>query len=46
MPLTAFESEGIFNTDTGKEFRKFILAVGGKDTALDAFRNFRKREPK
>jgi len=41
-----FESEGIFNTETGKEFRKFILAVGGKDTALDAFRNFRKREPK
>ncbi|MGG2096591.1 M3 family metallopeptidase [Acinetobacter haemolyticus] len=41
-----FENEGIFNTETGKEFRKFILAVGGKDTALDAFRNFRKREPK
>lgn len=41
-----FEQEGIFNTTTGKEFRQFILAVGGKDTALDAFRNFRKREPK
>ena len=41
-----FENEGIFNTKTGKEFRQFILAVGGKDTALDAFINFRGREPK
>jgi oligopeptidase A len=41
-----FENEGIFNTQTGKEFRQFILAVGGKDTALDAFINFRGREPK
>ena len=41
-----FEQEGIFNTDTGNEFRQFILAVGGKDTALDAFINFRGREPK
>ena len=41
-----FEKEGIFNTETGNEFRKNILAVGGKDTALDAFINFRGREPK
>ncbi|TCB56063.1 M3 family metallopeptidase [Acinetobacter terrestris] len=41
-----FEQEGIFNVQTGKEFRQFILAVGGKDTALDAFINFRGREPK
>ncbi|SCC71401.1 M3 family metallopeptidase [Acinetobacter albensis] len=41
-----FEEEGVFNTQTGKEFRQFILAVGGKDTALDAFINFRGREPK
>ncbi|MGX5700888.1 M3 family metallopeptidase [Acinetobacter kookii] len=41
-----FEKEGIFNVQTGKEFRQFILAVGGKDTALDAFVNFRGREPK
>jgi oligopeptidase A len=41
-----FEKEGIFNTETGKEFRKSILAVGGKDQALDAFINFRNREPK
>ncbi|WP_171404892.1 M3 family metallopeptidase [Acinetobacter sp. WCHAc010034] len=41
-----FENEGIFNTQTGQEFRRFILAVGGKDAALDAFVNFRGREPK
>ena len=41
-----FEQEGIFNTETGKQFRQFILAVGGKDAALDAFVNFRGREPK
>ena len=41
-----FEQEGIFNTETGHQFRKAILAVGGKDTALDAFINFRGREPK
>ena len=41
-----FEKEGVFNIQTGKEFRQFILAVGGKDTALDAFINFRGREPK
>lgn len=41
-----FESEGIFNIETGKEFRQAILAVGGKDAALDAFVRFRGREPK
>ena len=41
-----FEHEGIFNTETGKQFRQSILAVGGKDTALEAFVNFRGREPK
>lgn len=41
-----FEQEGIFNTETGTAFRKFILAVGGKDAALDAFINFRGRAPK
>ncbi|MBU3847748.1 MAG: M3 family metallopeptidase [Candidatus Acinetobacter avistercoris] len=41
-----FENEGIFNVETGKEFRQAVLAVGGKDTALDAFIRFRGREPK
>ncbi len=41
-----FEQEGIFNTQTGQDFRQAILAVGGRDSALDAFINFRGREPK
>jgi oligopeptidase A len=41
-----FENEGVFNTTTGQSFRQNILAVGGKDAALDAFINFRGREPK
>ncbi|WP_269914531.1 M3 family metallopeptidase [Acinetobacter sp. HY1485] len=41
-----FEQEGIFNTATGTAFRDTILAVGGKESALDAFVNFRGREPK
>ena len=41
-----FEEEGIFNTQTGKEFRQSILAVGGQIEALEAFKNFRGRAPK
>ncbi|MDQ9008388.1 M3 family metallopeptidase [Acinetobacter gerneri] len=41
-----FENEGIFNKETGQAFRDAILAVGGKDTALEAFVHFRGREPK
>ena len=41
-----FEHEGIFNTQTGQEFRQAVLAVGGRDSALEAFVNFRGREPK
>lgn len=41
-----FEQEGLFNQATGHEFRSAILAVGGKNHALDAFVHFRGREPK
>lgn len=41
-----FEQEGIFNQETGQAFRSAILAVGGKDQALDAFTKFRGRAPK
>lgn len=40
-----FEQEGIFNRETGKQFRECILAVGGQVDALTAFKNFRGREP-
>lgn len=41
-----FEQEGIFNTETGRSFRQAVLAVGGQESALDAFVQFRGREPK
>ncbi len=41
-----FEQEGVFNPQTGLDFRKMVLAVGGQVDALDAFTNFRGREPK
>ncbi|MBF7688510.1 M3 family metallopeptidase [Acinetobacter rathckeae] len=41
-----FEQEGLFNQTTGQAFRSAILAVGGKNDALDAFIQFRGREPK
>ena len=40
-----FEQEGIFNVETGQAFRKAILAVGGQVEALQAFTEFRGREP-
>ena len=40
-----FEQEGLFNRDTGKQFRQAVLAVGGSIDALTAFKNFRGREP-
>ncbi|MFT4021051.1 MAG: M3 family metallopeptidase [Acinetobacter sp.] len=40
-----FEKEGIFNIATGQQFRQAILAVGGQNPALEAFVNFRGREP-
>ena len=41
-----FEQEGIFNPQTGQDFRQHILAVGGQIDALDASQKFRGREPK
>lgn len=41
-----FEQEGIFNAQTGQDFRQAILAVGGQVDALDAFQQFRGRAPK
>lgn len=41
-----FEDEGVFNTQTGQEFRQAILAAGGQVDALEAFKQFRGREPK
>ncbi len=40
-----FEEQGILNPDTGAQFRREILAVGGSRPAMDSFAAFRGREP-
>jgi len=43
--FSAFEEEGIFNTETGSRFLNCILEMGGSRPALESFRCFRGREP-
>lgn len=43
--FSRFEEEGIFNTETGRDFREQILARGGSEPAGDLFKRFRGREP-
>ena len=43
--FSRFEEEGVFNTQTGRDFLHSILEVGGSKKALDAFVAFRKRKP-
>lgn len=43
--FSAFEEEGVLNTETGKRFRQEILAVGGSRPAMDSFVAFRGRQP-
>ncbi|WP_133128588.1 M3 family metallopeptidase [Legionella nagasakiensis] len=38
-----FEEEGIFNEDTGRDFLRCILEVGGARNAEDAYQSFRGR---
>ena len=38
-----FEEEGVFNEQTGRDFLRCILEVGGSRPAADAFANFRGR---
>lgn len=41
----AFEEEGVLNAETGKRFRREILARGGERPAMESFKAFRGREP-
>lgn len=41
-----FEDEGIFNPDTGLDFRRKILEPGGSRDAMDLFVAFRGRKPR
>jgi len=40
-----FEEEGIFNRETGADFLREVLEVGGSRDPMDTFRAFRGREP-
>jgi len=43
--FSAFEQEGIFNSNTGQRFRQAILARGGSKPAGELFRDFMGRDP-
>jgi len=43
--FSRFEEEGIFNEQTGRDFRTVILANGGSEPAGELFKRFRGREP-
>ena len=44
--FAAFEEAGAFDVATAERFRRSILAVGGSRDAMDAFVEFRGREPR
>jgi oligopeptidase A len=43
--FSRFEEEGIFNSETGLDYRQKVLEVGGSIEAIDMFTNFRGRKP-
>jgi len=43
--FSRFEEEGVFNADTGRDFRNKILAQGGSREPMELFVDFRGREP-
>jgi len=43
--FTRFEQEGIFNSDTGREFREAVLSKGNSEEPMSLFQAFMGREP-
>lgn len=43
--FSRFEEDGIFNAETGTEFREKILEMGGSEEPMVLFKSFRGREP-
>jgi len=44
--FTRFKTEGIFNPETGKDFKEKILSKGDSQEAVVLFKDFMRREPK
>lgn len=44
--FSRFEEEGIFNAQTGEDFREAILEKGGSEEPMELFKRFRGREPR
>jgi Zn-dependent oligopeptidase len=40
-----FKSDGLLNKETGRKYRKYILATGGTRDSMDALVDFLGREP-
>ncbi|KZY59446.1 oligopeptidase A [Oleiphilus sp. HI0068] len=43
--FSRFEEEGVFNVQTGKDYKEKVLEVGGSIEAIDMFTSFRGRKP-
>jgi Zn-dependent oligopeptidase len=43
--FSVFKEEGVLNPDTGRRFRKIVLAPGGSKDPMDLVREFLGREP-
>jgi len=43
---SAFEECGVFDSETGRRYRREILEAGGSRPAIDSFKAFRGREPR
>ncbi|HHO55919.1 MAG TPA: hypothetical protein ENK21_05975 [Trueperaceae bacterium] len=44
--FTRFKKEGVFNSETGKDFKDKILSKGNSEEATKLFQDFMHREPK
>ncbi|MBI3507738.1 MAG: hypothetical protein HY059_23130, partial [Proteobacteria bacterium] len=43
--FTRFEQGGVLNPDTGRDYRRSILAKGSSEDEMDLMRQFLRREP-